>query len=266
MVPSASAPPSSLPPEAELAIVGAGPVGLYAAYYAGFRGLSTVVLETLPMVGGQVATFYPNTPIFDVPGFPSVTGAELVDRLHRQASAFPIAFRLAEEVTGVTREGDLLRVETRRTDGAALDGHGGTSALRARAVLVAAGIGTFSPQRIPDPAIAAFEDRGLTYLPPPPDAVRGENVLVLGGTERAIDFPVAGRVDVQAERVEEPQDGAAGIRLHGVARAEAERVGEGQRGAGLRFQRATIVDVAGRAELLAHRRRLGGRQEHGGRW
>ncbi len=190
MAPSASAPPSSRPPEAELAIVGAGPVGLYAAYYAGFRGLSTVVLETLPMVGGQIAAFYPNTPIFDVPGFTSVTGAELVDRLHRQASAFPIAFRLGEEVTGVAREGDLLRVETRRADGAAQDGHDGSTALRVRALLVAAGIGSFAPQRIPDPAIAAFEGRGLTYLPPPPEAVRGENVLVLGGTERAIDVAV----------------------------------------------------------------------------
>lgn len=183
MAPSASAPPSSSPRDAELAIVGAGPVGLYAAYYAGFRGLATVVLETLPLVGGQIATFYPNTVIHDVPGFPSVTGAELIDRLQRQASAFPITFRLGEEVTGIAREGDVLRVDTRRADS-------GDSVLRVRAILVAAGIGSFSPQRIPDPAIAAFEGRGLAYFPPPADDVHGRHVLVLGGSERAIDVAV----------------------------------------------------------------------------
>lgn len=190
MAPSASAPPSSRPPEAELAIVGAGPVGLYAAYYAGFRGLTTVVFETLPMVGGQITTFYPNTPIFDAPGFPSVTGAELVQRLHRQASAFPITFRLGEEVSAVAREGEMLRVDTRRTGTAASSGQGATSVLRVRALLVAAGIGSFSPQRIPDPNLASFEGRGLSYVPPLPEEVRGENVLVLGGTERAIDVAV----------------------------------------------------------------------------
>lgn len=189
MAPSASAPPSSSPHDAELAIVGAGPVGLYAAYYAGFRGLTTVVFETLPLVGGQIATFYPNTPIYDVPGFPSVTGGELVERLHRQASAFPISFRLGEEVTEVAREGNVLRLDVRPADpsGAAAPAAG---SCRVRALLVAAGIGSFSPQRIADTAIAAFEGRGLTYFPPSPDAVHGDAVLVLGGSERAVDVAV----------------------------------------------------------------------------
>ena len=189
MAPSASVPPSSPPLDAELAIVGAGPVGLYAAYYAGFRGLSTVVLETLPLVGGQIATFYPNTPIHDVPGFPSVTGGELVARLQRQTEAFPITFRLGEEVTRVAREGALLRLETRRADrGPAARGDG---PLRARAVLVAAGIGSFAPQRLPDPEFAAFEGHGLTYFPPRPEDVCGEHVLVVGGSERAVDVALA---------------------------------------------------------------------------
>lgn len=190
MAPSASAPPSSLPLDAELAIVGAGPVGLYAAYYAGFRGLATVVLETLPLVGGQIATFYPNTPIHDVPGFPSITGEELVERLRRQAEAFPITFRLGEEVTGVVREDSALHLATRRADGAA-PGSDAAGPLRVRSILVAAGIGSFSPQRIPEPAIAAFERRGLTYFPPLPEDVSGQHVLVLGGSERAIDVAVA---------------------------------------------------------------------------
>lgn len=189
MAPSASAPPSSSPHDAELAIVGAGPVGLYAAYYAGFRGLSTIVLETLPLVGGQIATFYPNTAIYDVPGFPSITGGELVERLYAQASAFAVTFRLGEEVTSLTRVDGMLRLITRPVSAPGAEG-GDEISYRVGAVLVAAGIGSFSPQRIPDPAIAAFEGRGLTYFPPAPEEIRGKRVLVLGGSERAVDVAV----------------------------------------------------------------------------
>src|SRR5215470_4473430 len=72
----------------EVAIVGAGPVGLYAAYYAGFRGLSTTVVDSLPEVGGQITAMYPEKPIYDVAGLPSVTGRDLVTALLAQAGRF----------------------------------------------------------------------------------------------------------------------------------------------------------------------------------
>jgi thioredoxin reductase len=187
MAPSASAPPSSQPRSAELAIVGAGPVGLYAAYYAGFRGLETVVFESLPMVGGQITAFYPDTTIYDVPGFPAVTGAELVERLRQQMAAFPIELRLEQEVVGVVRHGDEIELRIRSSGDAQA---GEEAVLRVRAVLVTAGIGTFAPQRLTEPRVAAFEGRGLCYFPPDPDAVRGARVLVLGGTERAVDIAI----------------------------------------------------------------------------
>src|SRR5215831_21096491 len=84
---------------AELAIIDAGPVGLYAAYYAGFRGLETLLIESLPMVGGQITAFYPDDIIFDVAGFPEVTGSELISRLIAQTSRFPPRTRLGQEVT-----------------------------------------------------------------------------------------------------------------------------------------------------------------------
>ena len=196
MAPSASAPPSSEPRSAELAIVGAGPVGLYAAYYAGFRGLDTIVLETLPMVGGQITAFYPDTTIFDVPGFPAVTGAALVERLREQMAAFPIELRLEEEVLGVARRGDHLELHTRRTSGA---GAGNEARPRVRALLLTTGIGSFSPQRIAEPRVAAFEGRGLSYFPPDPESVRDASVLVLGGSERAVE--VAIRLSTTASEV-----------------------------------------------------------------
>ncbi|MEW6272104.1 MAG: NAD(P)/FAD-dependent oxidoreductase [Thermodesulfobacteriota bacterium] len=165
-------------------IVGGGPVGLYAAYYAGFRGLDTVLLEALPMLGGQISTFYPESTIYDVPGFPAVTGSELVDRLTAQMRAFPIDVRLAEEVEDLARDDDGLVLRTRRTS----DGGGVRNAYQARAVLLAAGIGSFAPQRIKDPAIARFEGRGLHYHAPPAERVSGREALVLGGSERAVQL------------------------------------------------------------------------------
>jgi len=188
MAPSASVPPSS-PSEAELAIVGAGPVGLYAAYYAGFRGLDTIVFDTLPLAGGQIAAFYPDTAIYDVAGFPAVTGRELVDLLVAQSGAFPIAMHLGEEVLTIERQGENFLVGTRAGGGA--PGMQATLAsYRVRAVLVAAGIGSFSPQRLPDAALARFEGCGLSYFAPPPAEVRGSRVVVLGGSERAVDVAV----------------------------------------------------------------------------
>jgi thioredoxin reductase (NADPH) len=181
---SASARRSSPTREAELAIVGAGPVGLYAAYYAGFRGLSTIVLETLPMVGGQIATFYPDSVLYDVPGFPAVTGRELVDRLEEQMRAFPVELRLGEEVLGIAREGDALVVRAAAVEG---EGRPAERAYRTRAVLLCAGIGSFAPQRLKDPEIVRFEGRGLAYHPPGSDAVGGQPAVVLGGTQHAVD-------------------------------------------------------------------------------
>src|SRR5262245_36343893 len=128
MAPSGSAPPSSEPPPGsspgavevfDVAIVGAGPVGLFAAYYDGFRGLSTVVIVSLPLGGEQIATFYADSVIYHVPAFPEIVGSELVRRLEQQASRFPIAYRLAQEVVAMREEDGRLALDARdRLDGA----------------------------------------------------------------------------------------------------------------------------------------------------
>src|SRR5262249_40889918 len=101
MVRSGSALPLSEPTRAEVAIVGGGPVGLYAAYYAGFRGLTGIVFEALPIFGGQISAFYPEAVLYDVPGFPAITGRDLVERLREQAARFPFEIRLGEEVVAI---------------------------------------------------------------------------------------------------------------------------------------------------------------------
>jgi ferredoxin/flavodoxin---NADP+ reductase len=194
---SASAPRSSDRPPAEppradrdsavdLAIVGGGPVGLYAAYYAGFRGLRVRLIESLPVPGGQIAAFYPETALYDAPGFPTVTGEEVVRRLSQQARQFPTEFHFGEEVIALRAENGRLALDTRSTDGRA---HPATH--RASAALIAAGIGSFAPQRLRAAEIAPYEGRGLTYFVGDPEALRGRRVLVLGGTQRAVDLALS---------------------------------------------------------------------------
>src|SRR5262249_23405181 len=122
----------------EVAIVGAGPVGLYAAYYAGFRGLTTTVVESLPIAGGQIRGCYPDDVIYDVPGFPAISGRELVARLVEQAGRFPYESRFGVEVTAVARDSGAFRLTTVATAGREAAGE---SLVVARTVLLTAGIG-----------------------------------------------------------------------------------------------------------------------------
>src|SRR4029450_2760075 len=91
--------------EVDIAIVGAGPTGLFAAYYAGFRGLSVAVIDALPEVGGQVTAMYPEKTIYDVAGFPGVSGRELIARLVEQAAPFSPTYLLGEKVMTVDEPG-----------------------------------------------------------------------------------------------------------------------------------------------------------------
>jgi thioredoxin reductase (NADPH) len=159
---------------------------LYAAYYAGFRGLRVRLIESLPVLGGQIAAFYPDSELYDAPGFPAVTGEELLRRLEQQARQFPTEFHLGEEVIALRAENGGLALDTRSTDGRAA-----AAAHRATAVLIAAGIGSFAPQRLRAAEIAPYEGRGLTYFVGEPEAQRGKRVLVLGGTQRAVDIALA---------------------------------------------------------------------------
>lgn len=92
--------------ERDLLIIGAGPVGLYAAYYAGFRGLSTVLVDSLPETGGQVTAMYPEKPIYDIAGFPAVKGSDLVAGLMEQLARFAPAFLLGERAQTLERGED----------------------------------------------------------------------------------------------------------------------------------------------------------------
>ncbi len=185
-------PPTAAGPESpELVIVGAGPVGLFAAYYAGFRGLRCTVLEALPFVGGQISAFYADSVVYDVPGFPEIRAGELLERLEAQARSFDAEIRLGVRVTSFDRGQDQLSVTCADEDGTASE-----PPIDTRAVLLTTGIGRFAPQPIPNPEIEAWNGRGLSYSAGDLTRFVGRNVLVAGGTPRggelALDLAEAG--------------------------------------------------------------------------
>lgn len=162
----------------DLLIIGAGPAGLFAAYYAGFRKLSIAVMDSLPALGGQVAALYPEKMIFDVAGFPAVKGQKLIDDLVEQASASSPTYYLGHRAEELTEDDDGVTVTTHR---------GAT--VRAKAVIISGGIGTFSPRPLPD--AESFEGKGLVYFVPKLDELANKDVLIVGGGDSALDWAMA---------------------------------------------------------------------------
>ncbi|SCL18814.1 NAD(P)/FAD-dependent oxidoreductase [Micromonospora inyonensis] len=164
--------------EVDVAIIGAGPSGLYAAYYAGFRGLSVAVVDALPEPGGQIAAMYPEKMIYDIAGFPVIKGRDLVANLVAQA-----ATASPEYLLGVRAE----RLEYQ--DGRPVLGLGGGERLHCGAVIVTGGLGSFTPR--PLPAAVGFAGTGLVYFVPQPAALAGRDVLIVGGGDSAFDWAAA---------------------------------------------------------------------------
>jgi thioredoxin reductase len=161
--------------DTDLLIVGAGPVGLYGAYYAGFRGLRTTVIDALPELGGQITAMYPEKLIHDIAGFPAVRGRDLIDGLVAQAAPFSPTYVLGETATSLGYEGEqpVLQTSAGRT-------------IRCKAVIITGGIGKFDPR--PLPVGNEFAGRGLAYFVPQLADYADLDVLVVGGGDSAVDW------------------------------------------------------------------------------
>ncbi|MDW8185588.1 MAG: NAD(P)/FAD-dependent oxidoreductase, partial [Anaerolineae bacterium] len=160
----------------DLTIIGAGPTGLFGAFYAGLRGLSVRIIDALPQPGGQLAVLYPEKFIYDVPGHPKILAKDLVRLLVEQASTFNPVFCLGERAHSLRREDALWIVETDR------------SVYSSRAVLIAAGIGAFQPNRLGRPEIDQYEGRGLYYVVTERRPFRNKRLLIVGGGDTAVDW------------------------------------------------------------------------------
>lgn len=161
--------------ECDILIVGAGPTGLYAAYYAGFRGHRVAVVDSLPELGGQITAMYPEKQIFDVAGFPNVKGRNLVEGLVEQAATAKPEYLL--DRTALTLEQDDDGVRVGLDDG---------TVVHAGAVIITAGIGKFSPR--PLPAGDGWVGRGMEFFVPSFEPYAGKDVVIVGGGDSAFDW------------------------------------------------------------------------------
>ncbi|MCW2710279.1 MAG: FAD-dependent pyridine nucleotide-disulfide oxidoreductase [Marmoricola sp.] len=161
--------------ETDLLIVGAGPAGLYGAYYAGFRGMSVTLVDSLPELGGQVSALYPEKAILDVAGFVNVKGRELVEQLVAQASSARPNYLLGRTATKAVVD----------DDGVTMGLDDGT-VVRSKVVIITAGIGKFTAR--PLPAGEGWEDRGLVFFVPSFAEYAGRDVVIVGGGDSAFDW------------------------------------------------------------------------------
>jgi thioredoxin reductase len=175
-------------PIADVTILGAGPAGLAAAYYAGHRHASVRIIESLEEVGGQLAASYPEKHIGDVAGFPSVVAHELVSRLAEQGLQFKPELCLAEEA---------VSMEAIELDGEELIrlGTNAGNAYLSRSLIVTTGHGAFAPRKLPLDGIDEWEGKGLHYFVREKASFAGKRCLIVGGGDSALDW-LLGLADV----------------------------------------------------------------------
>jgi ferredoxin/flavodoxin---NADP+ reductase len=164
----------------DLTIIGGGPTGIFALFYAGMRGATAQIVDALPELGGQLTALYPEKYIFDVAGFPRVLAKDLVRNLTEQAAQFHqekgIPAHLGQRVVGLEEHDDHLVLVT------------DTDRFPTRAVIIAAGIGAFSPRKLPQACAEPWYGRGVHALVSNPEEFRGKDVLIIGGGDSAFDW------------------------------------------------------------------------------
>lgn len=164
----------------DVAVIGAGPTGLFAVFQCGMQKLRCAVIDALDVVGGQCQALYPEKPIYDIPAWPEISGGDLAANLKQQAAPFKPEYFLGQTVTALQADGALWRLTTST---------GNTIA--AKAVIIAAGAGAFGPNRPPIEGIEAFEKTGaVQYFVAKREEFRGKRLLIAGGGDSAVDWAV----------------------------------------------------------------------------
>ena len=167
----------------DITIIGAGPVGLSTAFWAGMREASSRIVDSLPQIGGQLTALYPEKWIFDVPGHEKVLAKDLVESLRRQAlEQFDVPVHLETTASTISWEGEdsdrLVVLHTNRGE------------LRSRTVIIAGGHGAFEPKTLPGYDMTPWEGRGAHYIVGSKAVFEGKRVMIVGGGDSACDWVI----------------------------------------------------------------------------
>ncbi|MFZ4762539.1 MAG: NAD(P)/FAD-dependent oxidoreductase [Alphaproteobacteria bacterium] len=167
--------------QTDVVVIGAGPVGLFAVFQCGMQGLQCHVIDSLEMIGGQCTALYPEKPIYDIPAYPTIEAAELIARLEEQAAVFQPTYHLSEQVVGLERlENGRLRLTTSKK-----------TIIEAGAVIIAAGVGAFGPNRPPLENIEAYEGHSVFYMVKQRQDFAGKKLVIAGGGDSAVDWAIS---------------------------------------------------------------------------
>lgn len=160
----------------DITIIGGGPAGIFASFYAGMRQAKTKIIETLPQLGGQLSLLYPEKLIYDVAGFPNIKAQQLVDQLIEQIEPFNHTICLNEEVLDITKEENMFKLTTKK----------GTHF--SKTIIIAVGNGSFQPKRLTTEGHDVFEGNGLHYFVTDMEQFRGKDIMICGGGDSAVDW------------------------------------------------------------------------------
>lgn len=164
----------------DIAVIGAGPVGLFMAFQAGMLNMKTTIIDCLDVIGGQCSTLYPEKPIYDIPAYPMLTGQELTDNLAKQAAPFAPEYVLGELAVKIEKTESGFRIITDKN-----------TTISCKAIVIASGSGAFGPNRPPIDNIEEFENKSVFYSVSQKEIFRNKKVVIAGGGDSAVDWAIA---------------------------------------------------------------------------
>ncbi|MGZ3749814.1 MAG: NAD(P)/FAD-dependent oxidoreductase [Mucilaginibacter sp.] len=164
----------------DIGIIGAGPAGLFAVFEAGLLKMRGHLIDSLPQAGGQLSEIYPQKPIYDIPGYPTINAQQLADNLMEQIAPFHPGFTLGERVETLQKleDGTWLITTSDRTE------------INCKVVVIAGGLGCFEPRKPEVDRLIEFEGKGVTYAVRNPEQFRGRHVVLAGGGDSALDWTI----------------------------------------------------------------------------
>jgi thioredoxin reductase (NADPH) len=166
--------------DTDICIIGAGPVGLFAVFEAGLLKMRCHLVDALPMIGGQLSEIYPKKPIYDIPGYPEIKAEELVKKLEEQIAPFKPTFTSGERVESLTK----------LDDGKFIVKTSDQTAIRAKVIVIAGGLGCFEPRKPELTNLELYEGNGVVYIVKDPEKFRDKKILIAGGGDSALDWTI----------------------------------------------------------------------------
>jgi len=189
--------------QTDIVIVGAGPVGLFAIFEAGMLKMRAHVVDSLDIIGGQCAALYPEKPIYDIPGHPSLLAVELIEKLKEQAAPFKPVYHLGQKVMKIEKDSGFRIQDSGSKEFSSLNPESrilnpewcietskGIS-IHCHAILIAAGCGAFGPNRPPLEGVEQYEGKSIFYLVSKREDFRGKKVAIAGGGDSAVDWAIS---------------------------------------------------------------------------